>query len=338
MAISYNLAQLGRVSWFPFSDEPMIHSQWYMSRLCDPSILLPSLSPDGKWHLFAHTWVGLEHFTSENGIRWQPLKMIEFRGHSPFVYYENGVWYLIYEKHDKLFQKFSRRRKELQNIATSRFEMRSSTDLILFSEPKIILDSIQVPFSHDGLKRARISRPQLFKTENGYRLYYGASHIVLEKTLQKVTRYFAVATSNKLEGPYIDNRILLEPKADDPYRNMATGSVKVVQTSDGFAAFDCSFQWDATKGKTISKMVLLSSLDGLDFVPMKKPVILSCPQKGWASRFITSCDVHYKADEQCWYCYFSANSKRVFDFLAREAVGLLLGKDPSLRKFPTPIE
>jgi len=330
------LSQFGKLSWYPFSDEAMIQSRWYMTRLCDPCFLFPDQSPDGKWHLFAHTWVGLEHFTSENGISWAPLKMIEFRAHSPFIYYESGVWYLLYEKHDKLLQRFSRRTKETRKIETSRIEMRSSTDLILFSEPKILLDATHVPFAKDGLDKAKISRPELFKTSQGYRLYFGASHLVLQDSRQKASRYFATATSAKLEGPYTGPTILFRPEADDRYRNMATGSVKIVQTDDGFAAFNCCFAWDRAQGKTRSALVLFLSQDGTTFRALEpNPVILTTPQKGWASRYITSCDVRYKKDEQCWYCYFSANEKRILNTMANESIGLLLGKDPTLRKFPS---
>jgi hypothetical protein len=246
------------------------------------------------------------------------------------------MWYLLYEKHDNLMQQFSRRTRETRVIQTSRVEMRSSSDLILFSEPKILLEATSVPFAKDGLEKARISRPQLFRTQDGYVLYFGASHLVLADSGQKASTYFARAASAKLEGPYGDPRILFRPKADDPYRNMATGSVRVVQMQDGFAAFACSFGWDRTTGRTRSNLVLYTSPDGVDFQPFTPhPVVLSSPSSGWASRYITSCDVRYKADEQCWYCYFSANQKHGTECAVTESIGLLLGKDPTLRKFPT---
>ena len=329
------LAKLEQVSWYPFSDEPMIHSQWYMPRLCDPCFLFPEQSPDGKWHLFAHTWVGLEHFSSANGIVWEPLKMIEVRGHSPFIHMEDGVWYLFYEKHDNFLQRFNRRNKEVRDLSSSRFEVRSSTDLVLFSEPKVVLDASEVPFASDGLEHPRISRPEVFKVEGGYRLYFGASHIVLEGTKQKVTRYFATATSSNLAGPYAGERILLAPEVDNPYRNMATGSVKVVRLSDGFAAFDCAFHWNREKERNESAIIKMTSTDGISFRPMSQPVMLSTPSEGWASRFLTSCDVKYKKDERCWYCYYSANSRFLREDHAQESVGLLLGRIPALRPFPT---
>jgi hypothetical protein len=331
------VSSFSKISWFPFSDEPVLRCLWYLGRLCDPCILLPDQGPDGKWHLFAHTWVGLEHFTSENGISWEPRKMIELRGHSPFVFYQEGVWYLVYEKHDSslpALKKGRMRRRDFEKVSSSRFEIRSSSDLILYSEPKIILDSKDVPFSGLSTGKPRISRPQLFKTEEGYSLYFGASHTVLEDSGQKATKYFALATSTNLEGPYIlanEGQPLLKPDANDKYRNMACGSIKVVQALDGFAAFECAMRWDKKEGKTSSILLQLESSDGIAWKSSFRAEILPTPEKGWADRYVVSCDAKYKADEQCWYCYYSANSKKGI-FPVRESIGLLLGKDPSLRK------
>lgn len=331
-----SIADFTRVSWFPFSDKPVIRSLWYMPRLCDPFFLFPEESPDGRWHLFGHTWVGIEHFTSENGISWEPRKMIELRGHSPSIFQQDGMWYLLYEKHDATFVSLKKRLrgKRRDKNKSSRFEMRSSSDLILFSEPKIILDSKDIPFAADDLKRPRISRPQLFRDKEGYRLYFGASHVVLEDTKQKATKHFSLAMSSRLEGPYAlanEGEPLLSPDPDDSFRNMASGSIKVVQVSDGYVGFECAMHWDKKRAKTTSSLLQLESPDGLLWKPSFRSVVLPTPEHGWANRYLVSCDLHYKREEGCWYCYYSANT-HLGSLFVRESIGLLLGKDPSLRK------
>ncbi|WP_321302159.1 hypothetical protein [uncultured Sphaerochaeta sp.] len=335
--MNQSLSTFSRISWYPFSDEPVIRSRWYMPRLCDPFFLFPEESPDGKWHLFGHTWVGIEHFISENGISWEPRKMVALRGHSPSIYQENGVYYLIYEKHNASLPNLKKgrlKRREQEKVRYSRFEMCSSSDLILFSEPKIILDSRDVPFSSDGLKKPRISRPQIIKNGVGYRLYFGASHLLLPDTKQKTSRHFALAISSTIEGPYAlanEGEPLLSPEADDPYRSMAVGSIKVFRAEDGYIGFECAMYWDKKQAKTASVLIQLESSDGVTFRPSYRSPLLVPPQMGWASRYIVSCDVHYKKEEACWYCYYSANSKHGY-YPVRESIGLLLGKDPSLRK------
>lgn len=212
--------------------------------------------------------------------------------------------------------------------------MRSSTDLILFSEPKVLLDSRMIEFASVGLKKPRISRPQIIKDGAGYRLYFGASHLVLGDTGQKTSRYFALALSSTLEGPYAlanEGRALLEPNPDDEYRSMAVGSIKVIPAQDGFVAFECAMYWDKKRGKTSSVLLQLESPDGLSWKRSFRSPILVPPQSGWASRYLVACDIHYKTEEGCWYCYFSANAKRGV-LPVSESIGLLLGKEPSLRK------
>lgn len=335
MALS--IGSYAKLSWYPFSDEAVIKSIWYMNRLGDPSILLPNESPDQKWHLFGHTFLGIVHFISENGISWQPRRMIELRGHSPSIYVEDGVYYLLYEKHDAFpsqLDSFFTKRTKKKAVSHSRIEVRSSTDLVLFSEPKIILDSREIPFAIDGLGRPRVSRPQLFKEKDLYTLFFGASHVVLSDTSHKASRYFASATSAALLGPYEvtnNNKPLIEPDGDDPSRSLAVGSVRVIQASDGYVAIQCGKYWDKELKRSSSSVIQIESRDGVTWLPSTRPQILTPPPSGWASRYIISCDARYKADEGCVYCYFSASSKKRF-FPTKEAIGLLLGKDPALRK------
>ena len=263
--------------------------------------------------------------------------MIELRGHSPSLYIEDGVYYLMYEKHDAIPSQIDSifvRRKRKNRVSHSRIEMRSSTDLILFSEPKIILDSREIPFAADGLGRPRVSRPQLFKDGEVYTLFFGASHVVLEDSKHKSSRYFASATSSSLLGPYqLTNhgKPLIGPDGDDPNRSLAVGSVRVLKASDGYVALQCGKYWDKELNKSSTSLIQIESVDGVNWLPSTRPRILSPPSEGWASRYIISCDARYKEDEGCVYCYFSASSKKRFR-PAKEAIGLLLGKDPVLRK------
>ena len=108
MALS--IAAYAKLSWYPFSDEPVISSIWYMNRLGDPSILLPGESPDKKWHLFGHTFLGIVHFISENGISWEPRKMIECR--TPPSLYRGWSVLLCMETYDPLVIDSLRRETE----------------------------------------------------------------------------------------------------------------------------------------------------------------------------------------------------------------------------------
>ena len=91
------MQDLEKCRWFPFSDEPLLVGKDYIPKICDPQILLPQQSCDGKWHMFFHSWLGLHHFISSSGIAWEPRKMIEIRGHSPFIFMEDENYYRAFD-------------------------------------------------------------------------------------------------------------------------------------------------------------------------------------------------------------------------------------------------
>ena len=324
------MQDLEKCRWFPFSDEPLLVGKDYIPKICDPQILLPQQSCDGKWHMFFHSWLGLHHFISSSGIAWEPRKMIEIRGHSPFIFMEDENYYLIYEKHDRNIPFVSRRTGEGKRDSYSCIEMRTSTDLVTWSKPRLLLDGRTIPFAGDYLRYPRISRPQLIRAGDEYRLYFGASHLVLPDTKQKVSRYFGCVSSSSLTGPYRMTRPdqpLLEPIPDDRWSNLGCGSIRVIPCGDVLYAFQCPVYWDSAKKRTSSCMLLLKSEDGYQWERCSNEPILVPSERGWASSYIMGCDVHYKADEKCWYCYFSASGNRKFMF-KMESIGLLIGSVP----------
>ncbi len=328
------------LSWYPFTEDPILEAKIYTPRLCDPTFILPKDSPDNRWHLFAHNWIGIQHFVSNNGLDWQAKKMIELRGHSPFIFFNKGLWYLIYEKHDSSPDTLNwQELKSNDRISRSRIEICHTEDMVNFSKSQILFDSIKVSFAKDKLQRPRLSRPQLFYDEKlGYRLFFGASHILMKDTKQKATLYFAMASSKSLLGPYEvmnNNQPLISPNADDEHRSLATGSIRILPVKGGgYIALECAFGWDKENNKSFSSLIQLKSNDGISWRKSERTPVLTLPQKGWASRYITSCDVRYMDDDYCFYCYFSANEKtKIGPFsYVKESLGLLLGKDPNPRK------
>lgn len=315
--------------WFPFNDEPLLKGNWYVPKLCDPQVIIPSDSPDGKWHMFLHSWIGIHHFVSESGIAWEPKKMIVLRGHYPFIFHEKNRYYLLYEKHDYNIPGAAIRRADEKNENCSRIELCSSHDLESWSTPRTILDSRDVPYAHDYVKRTSISRPQLIKTGDIYRLYFGASEVVLPDTKFKTGRYFGFAESSSLNTDFkiISEKPLLVPDPDDIWTNMATGSVKIVQHEEKIFALQCGYYWNPEECKTSSSAFILSSEDGLEFSRCTEKPILMPQAQGWADGYIKNCDVNFMPEERCWYCYFSASGRKNSLF-STESIGLFIGNCP----------
>ncbi len=308
--------------WYSFNDEPIVTRG--AIRLCDPAYLLPEESPDGLWHMFAHTWIGVEHLTSTSGLEWKKEHIIVARGHSPCIFRQGSSYYLFYEIHDRT----SFFRKNDNSSTASRIMVTSSTDLLLWSEPKLVLDSTKITRAQYKDGPVRVSRPQIMETGGIYRLYFGAGETRLYDTGQKATARLMYAESDYLDRDYrVNPEPLIDIDGDSRYRNLATGSVHIVQCADGVAAFECAYCYDRKSRKSTTNILLLTSSDGLSFNFRK--VIQKTPSEGWASRYITSIDVRYKESEDTWYCYYSANGMKKFLFFnyVKESLGLLLATD-----------
>lgn len=318
-----SLGKLYNAYWYSYSDEPITYKDRSTPRLCDPSFLLPEDSPDGLWHLFAHTWIGIEHFTSTSGLDWKREHRLFLRSHSPFVFKEGNTYYLLYEKRDSL--PFSKDKDKSEN---SRIMITSSTDLALWSAPKVLLDSDRIlkAVFRGGVRR--ISRPNLIRWGNKYRLYFGAGETRIYDTRQKATPYLMYGEADYIDGPYeINEEPIFQIESDGIRRNLAVGSFRIIPCSDGIAALECEYSYDRDRDRSTTSLVLLSSSDGIHFSNEK--TIERTPEKGWANRYISSVDIHYKESEDTWYCYYSANSIQRIAFFSYvyESIGLLLGKD-----------
>ena len=165
----YPSSLLESASWYSFNDTYVERSKWYLPRLSDPSILLPSESPDGKWHLFCHTWLGIHHYVSFSGLNWEDTgKVLFLRSHSPFIYREGGRYYMLFERHS-----LNKKEKDVTKNA-SRIFISSSDDLFSWSEEKVILDSTRISASSYRMGPCRVSRPQLISWQGKFILYFGA--------------------------------------------------------------------------------------------------------------------------------------------------------------------
>ena len=319
-----SFSTLEDASWYAYSDEPIQKSPFWKAGLYDPAVIQREDSPDNLWHLFANTWEGIEHYTSQSGFDYRVQHVVLLRGHSPFIFREGNTYYLLYETHDKDYLGM---RDKSNRISSSRINMISSTDLKLWSKPRVLLSALDVPYASD-YSEPRLSRPQLVMWEGRYRLYFGASHRELYDTGQTCTEYFSYAESDTINGPYVPLKSpIMASDPDSRWSNLALGSIKILPCAQGFAAIRCSFFFDEEERRSRSVMMLLTSEDGIKFE--EKRILMPPIREGWASRYITSCDAVYRSEEKAWYCYFSANDMGNGDhpFLVRESLGLLIGAE-----------
>ena len=80
-----------------FENNPIIRNPLSSFVVADPSVLTPDKSHDGKWHLFCHTFFGVYHYESDDGIRFVKKQKIVSRAMRPDINYIDGRYYLFYD-------------------------------------------------------------------------------------------------------------------------------------------------------------------------------------------------------------------------------------------------
>jgi hypothetical protein len=313
------LDDIKAIQWSDYSQDYIIDHPALSPVLADPTFTFPEASPDGHWHLFAHSIWGIHHFVSADGVKWKDTGVAIRNGMRPFLYHEGGVYYLFYEKYRPLSIIMSAVKswKWYSEIAVSH-----STDLKRWSPPMSLIRPV-LEWHRSGGNRS-VSNPCLVKRGDKYFLYYSASLVLIPDCGFNEPDSIALATSSGIEGPYdLMDRPVIQVDKDDRWRNLSSGSLKVILCDDGLAGFENGIYWDEEKKHSGSAIIVLKSFDGLKWEHMLQEPVLK-PTTRWRSSHVYACDVRYRPSEGSWYMYYNArNGWPVSE--GRERIGLLTG-------------
>ncbi|EMN00690.1 glycosyl hydrolase, family 43 domain protein [Leptospira noguchii str. 1993005606] len=307
-----------KIRWKLYPKNPVLESPPFTPLIADPSLLLDTESPDGKFHLFCHTLFGIHRYESEDGFRWDSGRLLFRHTMRPFIYKENNIFYLLYERYTPFqivlswftFWKWD-----------SHIEIRTSKDLKNWSSAKKILEP-SLDWHINARYGKSIGNPCLVKIEDKYRLYYSASLSFIPDCGFCEPTYIGVAESDKILGPY---KSLKDPLiSPDTYnRNLAAGSIKVLKTENGFVGFEnCIYQ--DSNGRSGSSIYLLNSFDGIkwDFL-FQKPIL--SPSSDWMKSHIYAMDIKFHPIIKKWFLYFNARNDWHWS-KGKEKIGLLIGE------------
>ena len=106
------------------------------SIIANPCFCFPYQSPDNQWHLFSHSFFGIQQYQSEEGIHWKNQRLTVRHAMGPYLYSESPDYFLFYEKYEPFQSMFPFSKWWKWN---SHIEMRHSRDLKKWSAPRIIL-------------------------------------------------------------------------------------------------------------------------------------------------------------------------------------------------------
>jgi hypothetical protein len=290
-------------NWVDDPRNPLIEPPRPEFLLGDPAVILPGDAPDGCWHMFANTLLGIRHYTSRDGLEWLAHRKIG-PGFRAFVLKDEGLFYMFYE-HFAIPQ------------FRSHVAVRRSADLWTWTPSETVL-SPSLPWEGGAASR-NVGNPCVLKIDGGYRLYYSAG-VVFHKDLGFCEpRHIGVAHSESIGGPFEKQPEAMIPMdLSDPYRNRGAGAIKVIYDKDRglFYGFNNGIYLDG-EGRTRSAILLLCSKDGLSWDYAWPEPIVAPEGDGWKRALVYQLDVKRVGDEM--WMYYNARSGWRF---GKERIGL----------------
>lgn len=268
--------------------EPLLSPPWPSPIIADPTFLAPGPGRPG-WHLWAHSLLGVHHFTGEDGITWRRREtvvrnalradILDLRcGPDPWREWPDR-YRLTYER-TRIFL-------PLGGHWSSGIESRRSADLATWTPPTRLLEPSLPWHESPSLGRA-VSNPCLIPDDDGWRLYYSAGLTFLPDCGFSEPTAIGVAHADSPDGPFQpDPQPVLGP--DDDYASLAAGAMKVIRVADGWAAFQNAITWDGTHSG--SNIWLLGSADGLAWQRLMGEPVIAPAGTGWMSTHVYALDV-----------------------------------------------
>jgi hypothetical protein len=314
------IEEINTIRWSDYSQSYLIDHPLLSPVLADPTFIFPESSPDKLWHLFAHSVWGIQHFISKDGINWAGRGVVIANAMRPFIYIEDGTYYLLYEKYRPLALVLSwiKARKWHSEIAMSQ-----STDLKRWTN-SVTLITPELDW-HISNGNESVSNPCLIKHGRSYYLYYSASLVYIKDCGFNEPDCIGLAEGESITGPY---KLIREPvikvNKEDPWCNLSCGSIKVLKCDDGFAGFENGIYWDSDKQLSGSAILALRSKNGLQWERLIQEPVLK-PTTGWRRSHIYACDIRYHETERTWYMYYNARNGWTISE-GQERIGLLLGR------------
>ncbi len=296
-----------------YENNPIIKHQWNSFVVADPSVLTPDKSHDKRWHLFCHTFYGVDHYVSEDGIDFKLKGKVVPRAMRPNINCINGRYYLFYERIRPLL---------LQALTIvgakgkSEIYCTESADLENWSEPYRVIGKTRA-FEEDDKGQA-ISNPFLLRKDEGFRMYYSCGQTFIKDCGFCEPTYISYAESDSISYGYTSRKEpIISPDKNNPYLNLCSGCLKVYRLKDCYIGLQNGiFEKD---GKSHSAIMLLRSDDGEKFEFSKMFLVPQmCGDNNWMAQFVYACDLTYY--EGKLRLYF--NARNVADTLrGRESIG-----------------
>lgn len=310
--INLTFEEFNNLNFSFYEGNPVIKHPVNSFVVADPTLLTPEQTADKKWHLFAHTFFGIHHFESPDGISFSKVQKIAKRAMRPDINYIDGKYYLYFE----------RTRPVILNALSlfgvkwhSEIYVTVSEDLKHWSQPKRVISHTR-EFEKDE-RGIAISNPFLLREDGTFRLYYSCGQTFIKDCGFSEPTHISFAESDSItEGFVSRENPIISPDKNNKYLNLCSGCIKVYKLKDCYIGLQNGIFEE--NGKSYSAIMLLKSDDGESFT-FVKPLIVPDKRYKWMAQFVYACCLTYFNGEV--RIYF--NARNTADMLrGRESIGI----------------
>lgn len=297
-----------------YDKNPIIKNPPESFVVADPSVLTPNISHDGKWHLFCHTFFGVYHYESDDGISFKNKGKIVNRAMRPNINYIDGKYYLFFE----------RTRPVIFNLLSlvgakwkSEIYCVESTNLTEWSKPYLVMGKTRDYEECDA--GIAISNPFLMKTEKGYRMYYSCGQTFIKDCGFCEPTHISFAESENITSGFVSReKPIISPDKNIQYLNLCSGCLKVYRLADCYIGLQNGIY--EKDGKSHSAIMLLKSDDGIHFEPVKPFLVPQmCGDSQWMKQYVYACCLTYYDNKLRLYFNARNVSNNLF---GRECIGI----------------
>lgn len=306
--------QLLKVDFRLYENNPVLKNPMESFVIADPSVLTPNMCHDGKWHLFCHTFFGVYHYESSDGISFRRVQRVVNRAMRPNINYIDGRYYLFYE----------RTRPVILNALSligmkwkSEIYCTESSDLRSWSEPYLALGKTR-SFEEDSHGQA-LSNPFLMRNGDKWRLYYSCGQTFIKDCGFCEPTHISFAESRRITNGYLSRSApIISPDKSIKHLNLCSGCLKVYKLKDCYIGLQNGIFEE--NGRSHSAIMLLKSDDGEKFEFVKHFLVpQKCGESNWMAQYVYACCLTYY--EGKLRLYF--NARNVSDNLrGRESIGI----------------
>ncbi len=290
-------AEWSALRWSPVATAPFLVPTLGAPAVRDPTVLSADNRLDDLWHLWADSPLGIDHYTSPDGLRWSREDLVAAHAMGAHVRLLPEGLVMMYTRGPIAVAArgalpFPARAELVTRFGQTVYDWDTTTPTLTTSLPW---------FAAQG-GGDWVSHPCLVHAGDRWKLYFSAGTASLGDGA--VPRYVGMAETDDLDLGFVPHpQPVLQPRADTPEASVGAGSLKVFPClGGGYAGLQTVYGVDP-EGAPTASLRLVHSLDGTLWSANDAP-LLTLSGEGWARSHLGAVDAVASGDHI--HVYFSA--------------------------------